>query len=91
VTGLPCLVVSLNETQSREAAALAARGAVLHLGALAGQSDETLAAGLLRCAAKAHRDGLARGAQALIDGVGRARVARGLMGAIETATAGVLS
>jgi spore coat polysaccharide biosynthesis predicted glycosyltransferase SpsG len=91
VTGLPSLVLSLNEDQRTEAAALARRDAVVDLGPEGEQSVETIARGLHRCLDRSFREHLARAAQSAIDGKGRVRVARSLIAAIEHAKAGVFS
>ena len=90
-TGLPSIVVSLNEDQAVEAAVLAEHEAVIDLGRAQDQSVATISAALRSCVGRTYREQLAGSAQALIDGNGRTRVARALIAAIENAKAGVVS
>lgn len=79
-TGLPVLVVSLNEPQSREARAFHKHGAAVHLGDAALLDPEAIMGGLKKLFGKNGRQQMADKAQSLVDGQGRRRVARAILG-----------
>jgi UDP-2,4-diacetamido-2,4,6-trideoxy-beta-L-altropyranose hydrolase len=74
-TGLPSAVVSLNEEQHVEAAAVAGRRAILYLGPSSDLTDDALGSGLTSLASPRLRAELSSHALALLGGHGRERVA----------------
>jgi spore coat polysaccharide biosynthesis predicted glycosyltransferase SpsG len=80
-TGLPSLVVSLNEGQAREAAAFADRGAVRYLGGIDQASEARVYQGLFELRPRRVREELARRAREVLDGGGRRRVVEAIAAA----------
>jgi spore coat polysaccharide biosynthesis predicted glycosyltransferase SpsG len=91
VTGLPSIVVSLNENQALDAAYLARHRAVVHLGPATELSEAAVTTAVRSCGDCKRRQRLAQSAQALIDANGRARVAQSLLAAIENARRGAVA
>jgi spore coat polysaccharide biosynthesis predicted glycosyltransferase SpsG len=90
-TGLPAIALSLNVEQAVEAAALAKRDVAVYLGPAREQSADSIVAALHALGPRASRERLARSAQALIDGNGRARVAQSLIALTSSIKTGALS
>ena len=74
VTGLPCLVVPINESQKREALVFAEKGAIYHLGDVKSFGNEKLLEGLNQLENVRTRKKMANKCQASIDAKGRIRI-----------------
>lgn len=74
VTGLPCLVVSINESQKIEALAAAGNEAIHYLGDARALNKEKLREGLDQLENSKTRRTMAKKCKSLIDGKGRMRV-----------------
>ncbi len=79
VTGLPCLVVSINESQKREALAFAENDAIIYLGDAQSLNKEKLLDGLNQLENLNTRQKIVKKCQSLIDGKGRIRVANKIL------------
>jgi spore coat polysaccharide biosynthesis predicted glycosyltransferase SpsG len=79
VTGLPVLVVSLNESQAREARIFQDKGAAVYLGDARKLNVECLMKGLKGLTDRDERQRMAEKAQASVDGQGRKRVAEAVL------------
>ncbi len=79
VTGLPVLVVSLNESQAREARAFQDKGAAVYLGDAVTLNGECLVKELKGLTGREVRQRMSEKAQALVDGQGRKRVAEAIL------------
>lgn len=78
--GRPAVVVCHHERHDAVASAFAARGAVVNLGIGTALSEEVIAAGIQRVVEDAHmRAEMVRNGQAIVDGLGCARVAAALI------------
>jgi UDP-2,4-diacetamido-2,4,6-trideoxy-beta-L-altropyranose hydrolase len=80
VTGLPVLVVSLNESQAREARVFHDEGVAVYLGDAGTLNGKVLMRELKRLEAQAARQHMAKQGQSLVDGQGRERVAKAILG-----------
>jgi spore coat polysaccharide biosynthesis predicted glycosyltransferase SpsG len=74
VTGLPCLVVPINESQKREALLFAEKGAIYYLGDVKSFGDGKLLEGLNQLESVRTRKKMADKCQAFIDAKGRNRI-----------------
>ena len=88
-TGLPCAVVSLGPEQAAEAAALAARGAILYLGAAEDLTVDAAAASLDELGRVNVRARLSERARRTMDGHGRVRVVDGILERVANGTGAV--
>jgi spore coat polysaccharide biosynthesis predicted glycosyltransferase SpsG len=74
VTGLPCLVVSVNESQKREALIFKRNDAIYYLGDATHLSKKNLVDGFISLENLSTRQKMATKCQALIDAKGRSRI-----------------
>jgi spore coat polysaccharide biosynthesis predicted glycosyltransferase SpsG len=83
VTGLPSIILSLDERQAREARTFAYKGAAHYLGDATQLDRDTFQEAVSAVAEKEKRQRMAKAVQSLIDGKGRERVADAIMDIVQ--------